>query len=160
MAASTTTGWKLFIGPVRATTVDTEAKFAALTPYVEIGEVNNLSEIGDESASVAVSSIGAARNRTLKGARTAAVQNLVVNRDPLDPGQIALLAAEKTKFEYAFKLVAADAPDEDYADSVFYYSALVMSNRTQLNGNDAVTMRAFNLAIQTEIFEVEAAETP
>jgi hypothetical protein len=156
MAASTTTGWKLHVGPVLPSGTDTDVEYAALA-YVEIGEVNNLSEIGDESASVTASAIGDERTRTLKGARTAAVQNLVVNREPLDAGQIALVAAEKAKYTYAFKLVAADAPDEDHTDSVFYYGALVMSARTQLNGNDAVTMRAFNLAIQTEILEVEAA---
>lgn len=159
MAASTTSESVLYIGPVIDEDIATLVSMKALTGWVEIGEVNNLGDIGDESAAVDAPAINRGRNRTLKGARNGGVQNLVVNRDPLDAGQIALNAAEKSKFTYAFKLVASDAPDEDYLDSVFFYGAKVMSGRVNLQGQDAVTMRAFGLAIQTETFE-EPAHVP
>ncbi|MGV8954610.1 MAG: hypothetical protein ACOH2M_26165 [Cypionkella sp.] len=156
MAASTTSESILYIGPVIDEDTATLITLSALTPWVEIGEVNNLGDIGDEAAAVDAPSISRGRNRTLKGTRNGGVQGLTVNHDPLDAGQIALIAAEKTKFTYAFKLVAADAPDEDYVDTAFYYGAKVMSARVNLQGQDAVTMRAFGLAIQTATFEVPA----
>jgi len=159
MAASTTSESVLFIAGVIDEDTATLASMKALTGWIEIGETNNLGDIGDESSAVDAPSIGRGRNRTLKGVRSGGVQSLVVNRDPLDAGQRALIAAEKTKFTYAFKLVASDAPDEDYVNSVFYYGAKVMSGRVNLQGQDAVTMRAFGLAIQTETFE-EPAHVP
>jgi len=37
---------------------------------------------------------------------------VVVGRDPLDAGQAALVAAEKTRFNYALKLAYNDARDD------------------------------------------------
>lgn len=156
MAISTTSGSKIYIGPVRVSTVDTLAEYAALTPWVEIKEVENYGEFGDESSAVNFLSVGDARTRKLKGSRDAGTIALVCGRDPLDAGQLALRAAEKTKFEYAFKIVASDAPDEDYTDTVYYFGALVMSGRNNLGGADDVTKISFNLGVNTEIFEAPA----
>lgn len=156
MAISTTSGTKAYIGPVRVSTVDTLAEYVALTPWVLIGEVENYGEFGDESSSVSFLSVGDARTRKLKGSRDAGTIALVCGRDPLDPGQLALRAAEKTKFEYAFKIVASDAPDEDFTDTTYYFGALVMSGRNNLGGADDVTKISFNLGINTEIFEAPA----
>jgi hypothetical protein len=127
---------------------------------VEIGEVETLGEFGDESAAVTFLSVGDARTRKLKGARDAGTLALTVGRDPLDAGQIALSAAEKTKFEYAFKIVAADAPDEDYTDTTYYFGALVMSARENYGGADNVVRVTYSLGINTEIFSALADETP
>ncbi|HEY8359363.1 MAG TPA: phage tail tube protein [Ramlibacter sp.] len=160
MAISTAAGSKIYIGPVRTDATDTLAEYAALTPWVEIGEVETLGEFGDESAAVTFLSVGDARTRKLKGARDAGTLALTVGRDPLDAGQIALSAAEKTKFEYAFKIVAADAPDEDYTDTTYYFGALVMSARENYGGADNVVRVTYSLGINTEIFSALADETP
>lgn len=160
MAITTAAGAKIYIGPVRTDATDTLAEYTALTPWVEIGEVETLGEFGDESSAVTFLSVGDARTRKLKGARDAGTLALTVGRDPLDPGQVALRAAEKSKFEYAFKIVAADAPDEDYTDTAYYFGALVMSARDNYGGADNVVRTTFNLGINTEIFEDTADETP
>jgi hypothetical protein len=160
MAISTTAGAKVFIGPVRTSATDILSEYAALTPWVEIGEVESLGEFGDESTAVTFLSVGDARTRKLKGSRDAGTITLTVGRDPLDAGQIALRAAEKTKFEYAFKVVAADAPDEDYTDTTFYFGALVMSARDSFGGADDVTRTTYSLGINTEVFEATADDTP
>ncbi|MFG1371488.1 iron ABC transporter substrate-binding protein [Xanthobacter oligotrophicus] len=160
MTVTTTSGTKIYIGPaVTAAAADTTAEFAALT-YVEVGEVQNLGEFGDESSSVSFASIGDARTRKLKGARDAGTLALTVGRDPLDVGQIALKAAEKTKFEYAIKVVAADAPSAGHTNSIFYFRALVMSGRNNFGANDSVTTAVFNLGINSEVYEVPSAVTP
>lgn len=159
MAITTAAGSKIYIGPVRSDTVDTIAEYAALT-WVEVGEVETLGEFGDESSAVNFLSVGDARTRKLKGARDAGTLALTVGRDPLDLGQVALRAAEKTKFEYAFKVVAADAPDEDFTDTSYFFGALVMSARDNYGNADNVVRTTFNLGINTEILEDTADETP
>src|SRR5690349_44957 len=114
MAITTASGSKVYIGPTRTSATDTLAEFKALTPWVLIGEVESLGEFGDQANDISFSAVGDARVRHLKGARDAGTLALTCGRDPLDAGQVALRAAQKTKYEYAFKIVAADAPGEDY----------------------------------------------
>lgn len=158
MTVTTASGSKIYIGPTTA--ADDAAEYAALA-YVEIGEVQNLGEFGDQANDVTFTSLGDSRVRHLKGARDAGVLALVCGRDPLDTGQQAAKAAERTKFAYAFKIEAADAPDEDHTNSVFYFHALVQSARDNFGENDAVVTTTFNLGITTAIIEVPSApETP
>lgn len=157
MTVTTASGSKVSIGPTTAAA--TAAAYAALA-YVPTGEVQNLGEFGDQSNDVTFTSLSDGRVRHLKGARDAGVLALVCGRDPLDPGQIALRAAEKTKFAYAFKIEAADAEDEDHTNSVFYFHALVQSARDNFGENDAVVTTTFNLGIVTAIIEVPSAPTP
>lgn len=157
MSITTASGSKVYIGPVPADTVDTITEFAALT-YVEIGEVQNLGEFGDQSNDVTFTSLSDGRVRHLKGARDAGVLALVCGRDPLDLGQIALRAAEKTKFAYAIKIVAADAQSEDYTDSTFYLKALVQSARDNFGENDSVVTTTFNLGITSQVWEEPSEE--
>jgi len=82
---------------------------------------------------------------------------LVCGRDPLDAGQDAAIAAEKTDYDYAFKLVYSDAPDSDYANSVEYFAGMVVSRPTNLGGVQDMTKRTFNIGVNTAIYEVETA---
>lgn len=156
MAVTTASGSKIYIGPTTAAA--DLAAYKALTPWVEIGEVQNLGEFGDQANDVTFASLSDGRVRHLKGARDAGVLALVCGRDPLDTGQQAAKAAERTKFAYAFKIVAADAPDEDHTDSEFYFHALVQSARDNFGENDAVVVTTFNLGIVTAIFEAPAED--
>ena len=159
MAVVTASGTRIFIGPaVTEADADTIAEFRDLSPYTEITEVENYGEYGDESPLVNFVSVGDGRVRKTKGARDAGTMTLVVGRDPLDAGQNLLVAAEQTKFEYAFKIVHADAPTEDYSNSEDYFRAIVSSRRANIGENDNVVRRTFNLAINSEVFESPAAE--
>lgn len=160
MSVTTATGSKLSIGPVPAASVDTASEYAALTPYVQVGEVEDLGEFGDESNSVEFTSINDSRVRKFKGARDAGTMEVVVGRDPLNAGQLALKAAQKTKFEYAFKLEAADALSDDYTNSIYYFRGLVMSSRENYGGADNVVRTSYNIAINSEPLEVPSEEEP
>lgn len=155
MSVTTASGSKVYIGPTTAAA--DAAAYEALT-WVEIGEVQNLGEFGDQASDVTFTSLSDGRVRHLKGARDAGVLALVCGRDPIDVGQVAARAAEKTKFAYAIKIEAADAPDEDHTDSVFYFHALVQSARDNFGENDAVVTTTFNLGIVTAIIEVPSEE--
>lgn len=154
MGINTTAGAKIYIG----TTAETEnlAAYEADT-YVEIKEAQDIGEFGDESAEIEVTAIGDRRKRRLKGTRDAGLLNLVCYRDPLDAGQQALIAAEKTNAAYNLKIVAEDAPTGG-TPTTFYMKVLVMSAKLNFSGADDVTSITFGLAINTDILEVEAAE--
>lgn len=155
MTIASAAGAKAFIGTTVLAT--TESAFAA-DAYVEIGQVEDLGELGDESEAITFASLGDARVRKLKGARDAGTLVLVVGRDPLDPGQIALKAAEKTSFEHNIKIVANDAPDADHTNSVYYFRGLVMSARDNYGQQNNVVRTTFNIGINSAIIEVPAEE--
>jgi len=158
MTVNTVTGSRLFIGPVRASTVDTLSEYRALA-WTLIGEIESMGDTGDQSNAVTFQSIGDSRIRKLKGARDAGSATYVLGRDVLDAGQIALKAAERTKFEYAFKVEYADAPSDDYDNSIEYFGALVMGARTNMGGGDNVVKVTAELGINTEITEDPASLT-
>ena len=157
----TASGTKLYIGPaIVLATTDSAAEFAALTPYVEIKEIENYGELGDEAAAVLFAAVGDARVRKSKGARDAGVMALVCGREVHDPGQIALEAAEQTNQTFSFKMELPDAPTEDYSNSFIYFGALVMSKRLNVGGNDNIIRDNFNLGINTKLYVIPSAELP
>lgn len=157
MSVTTASESKVYIGPTTAAA--NAAAYAALS-WVEIGEVQNLGEFGDQANDVTFTSLSDGRVRHLKGARDAGVLALVCGRDPLDAGQVAARAAEKTKFAYAFKIVAADGLDANDTDTIFYFHALVQSARSNFGESDSVVTQTFNLGITTAIIEVPATVVP
>jgi hypothetical protein len=155
MSVTTATGWKLYVSAPSPTT-DTLSEYEALT-WTEVKEIENLGDFGDESSSVTFASLSDARVRKLKGARDAGTMAIVVGRDPLDAGQQAMIAAEKTNFQYPFKIVAADNPSAGYTPTTFYFQGLVMSARNAAGANDNVVRTTFNVGVNTPIVEDIAA---
>lgn len=160
MAISTTGGSGLYIGGTTAIDFTTDQAaldaFEAISSWVKVGEIEDLGEIGDSSADVTFNALGDNRVRHLKGSRDAGTMTVVAGADPSDPGQLALRAAEKTKFNYNFKIVYEDAPDEDSTDSVDYFRALVMSARKNNGTSDNVARRTFALGINTPVITVDS----
>lgn len=155
MAISDTTGTKIYIGP--ATTLTSAAAIAGATiTWVEIGEVESITEFGDQASTITFNSLSDGRVRKRKGVRDAGDVTVNVANDPLDLGQIACIEAEKTKFYYPFKVVPADAPTEAGEDSEFYFGALVMSARINPGAANATIMRSIVLAINTDVHEQPA----
>jgi hypothetical protein len=161
MVVRATGGSRLFIGPVA--NVDTinamgdaaaVAHFEAVTGWVEVEEVEDLGTIGDSSSQVTFTALKNRRVRKMKGPRDGGTQNLIVGRDPLDDGQEALIDAEKTDYDYYFKIEMNDARGDGYTNSVQYYAGLVMSGPTNHGNVSNVTRRNFNIGINTAVYEV------
>jgi hypothetical protein len=159
---TTATGARYFIGGTSDISYASDAAaitaFKALT-WVEIGEVEDGGEFGDESNEVTFQSLSDGRVRHLKGARDAGTLELVVGDDPLDVGQVALRAAEQTKFLYNFKIEYEDAPSADFSNSVDYFRGLVMSFRKNVGEGDNVMRRTANIGINTVILTEEPEDT-
>ena len=160
MTITTTGGAGLYIGGTSAIDFTTDQSaldaFEAIDNWVKVGEIEDLGEIGDQSADVTFNSLGANRVRHLKGSRDAGTMTVVTGDDPQDVGQQALRAAEKTKFNYNFKIVYEDAPDASSTDSVDYFRALVMSARKNNGTADNVMRRTFALGINSPVITVDS----
>lgn len=157
MTINTSSGVKYYIGTTAAAT--DAATFAADT-YTEIKEVEDGSEFGDNANLVTFSALGDGRVRKLKGARDAGTLNLVCGRDHLDAGQIAVRAAELTKFNYNIKVQLADAADANDTNSVFYFKGMVMSQRAMVGTNDNVVKDQFTIAINSALVSVPGTVVP
>lgn len=139
--------------------VTTAAGYAVLT-WVEVGEVENLGEFGDEYQVATFAALADARRRKLKSILDAGTAAFIIGRDPQNVGQQAMKAAAKTKYEYAFKIQAADALDANDTNSVYYFGALVLSARDNYGDSTNVVKTMFNTAINTDIVEVAATVVP
>lgn len=154
----TTSGAKFYIGAsVTSAQADTLAEFTAMTGWTEVGLIEDLGEVGDESSSVTGAAIGDGRIRKAKGARDAGTMAIVCFHDPIDAGQLAMIAAEATNNNYAFKIVLPDSPSGAYTDTIQYFRGLVMSKRLRLGTNDNIMRRMFNLGVNSEVFEDPAS---
>lgn len=148
----TTSGTKVYISTVTVTgTTDTLAEFAALS-WTEIGLIETIGDFGDEAPMVTFSAIGDGRVFKTKGARDAGEMTLTCAHDPADTGQAALIAAEQTKFNYGFRVIFADAATASMSNSVVYFRGIVRSQRFNPGGNDAITRRMFNVAVNSPLF--------
>ena len=78
-------------------------------------------------------------------------------RDPLDPGQVAALEAEKVKAAFNFKVVVNDAPVGG-TPTTYFFRALVMSAKNNFGSVDNIVKVTFNLAINSAILEEVAEE--
>lgn len=164
MSVHKTAGTKFYIGPVTnpgtieaLTDVAAIASFEGIHSWIEVEEVEDFGEIGDTSEELTFTAVSNRRVRKMKGPRNAGSMALTVGRDPLDPGQEALVAGEKTDFNYAFKIEYADARTENHTNSVEYFCGAVISRPTNLGNVSSVTRRTFNIGVNTAIYEVPSA---
>ena len=157
MTIFATNGARLYIGGALATKAAdfVEADFVPQT-WVEIGETEGLGSIGDTSTEVGFDGVSAKRTRRLKGTRNAGTMEIVCGIDYADAGQTAVLAAEKTIQDYAFKLVLNDAPVGG-TPSERYYVAKVGSAVEAFDSANSVMKLNISLWVNSNVVKVDAA---
>lgn len=162
MAIYSTAGSKLFIGDVLAQQTDDfeAADFSSVT-WVEIKQVETLGAFGDAAQSISINLIGEAREKVLKGSRSAGTMEVTCAHDFSDAGQAAVIAAEKTPYDYAFKVEFADKPSTGASpkNSTRRFIGKVMNATEQLEGANNVTKLVFSLSINSNIVKTDASET-
>lgn len=124
--------------------------------YIEISEVEDGGQLGDESASITFTGLKDGRVKKLKGPRDAGTLALVCGALPNDPGQDAAVAAQLTKFDYNFRITLNDALELGGTGTVLYFFAQVMGDRRNIGNVSNVVKRTFNLGVNSAIFEVAA----
>ncbi|MCA0257133.1 MAG: hypothetical protein LCH47_11125 [Proteobacteria bacterium] len=150
-------GMKVFIGGVKNQKSEDFilADFNAEV-WTEIKEVEAAGSAGDTSEAINFTALGDKRTRTIKGPRSAGTMEIVCGIDPSDAGQLAVVAAEKTNSDYAFKLVFNDAPAGG-SPSERYFIAKVMSQSEQFDQASSVMKINIGLGINSNIVRVSAA---
>lgn len=151
-------GLKLEIGGVLAAkNADfVEADFDAQT-WTEAAPVESAGTFGDTSESITFDAIGQQRRMKLKGTRDAGTAEYVLGIDYADDGQIAILAAEKTPHDYAFRVTFNDAPAGG-TPSQRMFVAKVMSVAEAFDTANNVMKLNVSLGINSNIVRVDAAE--
>lgn len=106
-----TAGCKFYIGGVlSATAADfTEASFAGQT-WVEVDGWMTKGDLGDSAEEINTPLINRSRNVKQKSTFDAGTMENVFAWTPGDAGQAALIAASKTRSEYAFKVAYSNTP--------------------------------------------------
>lgn len=159
MTINATAGAKIYIGTTKeqkkADFVLADFSAANAVTWKEIGEVEGLGSVGDTSEAINFTSIGDSRTRTLKGPRSAGTMELVMGIDYADEGQIALIAAEKTKFDYEFRIVLNDAPPGG-TPSERLFIAKVMSQSEQYDAANSVMKLNASLGVNSNVVRVNA----
>jgi hypothetical protein len=123
------------------------ADFDAIT-WTQIKGWSQMGAIGDTAALITTPLIDRARDTKQKGTRNAGQMQNVFAVIGDDPGQIALIAAERTNQNYPFRIVFDDAPavGASPTPSERLFVGLVMS--AQEAGGGANTVQNLNSTIE------------
>jgi hypothetical protein len=132
------------------------ADFSSIT-WVAVKELEALGSLGDTSQAITFASIEDKRERTIKGTRNAGTMEVVMGIDYNDGGQLALIAAEKTIHDYAFRVTFNDAPAGG-TPSQRLFIAKVMSQSEQLDSANNVMKLTASLAVNSNVVRVAADE--
>lgn len=157
MTVNAAAGTKVYIGttaiPPNMSDLDDASALAIFQAdsYIEVGEVEDAGEYGDEASDVTFESLSDGRTRHLKGTKDAGVMPLVVGDDPEDEGQIALVAAEASPLDYNFKVVLNNALSLGGTGQVDYFYGKVMSKRTAVGTVNNVVRKRFGVGINSRI---------
>lgn len=157
MTIYATNGARLYIGaPLAAKSTDfVEGDFDSQT-WVEIGETENLGTVGDTSSEITFDGINTQRTRRLKGTRNAGSMDVIMGIDYDDAGQQALIAAEKTPHDYAFRIVLNDAPASG-SPSERLFVAKVGSVAEAFDSANSVMKLNASLWVNSNVVKIDAA---
>tara|TARA_R110002020_G_scaffold5179_4_gene21925 strand:- start:9534 stop:10013 length:480 start_codon:yes stop_codon:yes gene_type:complete len=152
-----TAGSRLYIGGVKTFAgTDFVASDFSAESWVEVTGTTDLGALGDTAQLISSDQVNSGRTRKLKGTKNAGSMQVVADLDYSDAGQLALIAAEKTKDSYAFRLVFNDAPSGG-TPSERLFTAYVMSASEQMGSANTVQQLQTTLEIDSNIARVAAA---
>jgi hypothetical protein len=157
MAVNTAAGVRAYIGPSVADATDVDLQDFESYSYTEITEIVDLGSFGDSANTITHVSLGDRRVRKFKGSFDAGTPTWSLGRDTTDAGQIALVAAAATDFDYAFKIVFNDGSDgSPSADSIVYFAGKVMGYTTDVGNADSIIGATVNIGVNSKPIEIPA----
>lgn len=148
MPVNTAAGARFSIGTTAPAT--DEASYEA-DNWVEVGEIENLGEFGDQVSSATFTALADRRVRKFKGTYDAGDMELTLGFDSGDEGQTALNGALKDSksHDYNFKVELEDG-------DIFYFSGKVMSRRIAPGSAEDVVKANVSIAINSAVIEIAA----
>ncbi|MCE6960578.1 hypothetical protein LAZ40_16255 [Cereibacter sphaeroides] len=151
-----TNGSKIYIGGVIADpAADVTATTFAAQSWTEIKELESLGTFGDSASEITFEAINQARTKRLKGTRNAGSMDIVCGLDYSDAGQLALIAAEKTISDYAFRVVFNDAPAGGTPSERLFIAKVASASEGLDTGNSVMKLNA-SLWINSNIVRINA----
>lgn len=138
---------KFYIGGVTAGQALADYQGAT---FVEVKELADIGEFGDEANIITFETIGDGRVKKAVGTRDAGDLQITVARIEEDFGQQAMRAASKTSDHYDFKVTLANG-------ETMYFTGPVSSAKNQLGGPNDVLQTVFTIAISSDVLEVASA---
>jgi hypothetical protein len=156
-------GCRFFIGGEKDDQADdfVAADFTSET-WVEVDGYKQMGDGGDTAALITTPLINRGRDNKQKGTNNAGSRQDQFALIPDDEGQIALIAASKTRKNYAFKVEFNDAATSPASPapkpSMQFFVGLVMSAVPA--GGDANTIRQLNATIEVNSNYVDVAANP
>lgn len=160
MALYPVAGCKIFIGAaINDQKDDFDADDFTSQTWIEIDGFAQMGGIGDTAQLITTPLINRNRDTKQKGTKNAGSMACVFASIPDDPGQIALIAAEQSNSNYAFKIELNDKPATGTAPkpSIRYFIGLVMGAAEA--GGDANTVRNLESTIEINSNIVRVAAT-
>lgn len=157
---TTLAGTKVSISTTAVTLPLNATDFGALT-FTPVGSVGNLGDYGSPANLINYNTLDTEVMSKAKGVEDAGELSIEVARIFDDPGQIAMRAAAATKFYYAIKIEYADAPSEDWSNTIMYAVGPVTGPQLLGGGTDDFIRESYSVGFtdQRPIF-VAPVETP
>lgn len=153
-------GCKLYIGTALA---DKPADFVAADftsmTWTAIDGWEQMGSIGDTAQTITTSLINRNRDIKQKGTRNAGQMQNVFSVIAADEGQVALIAAEKTSNNYAFKVELNDKPATGTAPAASQRLFIGLVTSAQESGGEANTIQKLNSTIEINSNIVPVAAT-
>ena len=156
-------GSKIYIGPAKATQAsDFDASDFSALSWTLVDGWTQMGTVGDASQVITTALINRGRDVKQKGTKNAGSMQNVFAVIGDDAGQIALLAAEASPSNYAFKIAFDDAATSPASPvptpTIKYFVGLVTS--AQEAGGAANTVRNLNATIEINSNVVTVAPNP
>lgn len=153
-------GCKLYIGGVLSDKVAdfTASDFSSQT-WKLIDGWEQMGAIGDTAQLITTPLINRGRDIKQKGSRNAGSMANVFGIVATDEGQLALIAAEKTSDNYAFKIEMNDKPGSGEAPAASQRLFIGLVTSAQEAGGEANTIRKLNATIEINSNIVAVAAT-
>lgn len=124
--------------------------WAAVTPWVEIGEIDDIGEYGEEDSILSRTPLKTGTVQKLKGGTDFGTLPLQMAMVPGDVGHVALKAARASKNAYSIKVTYQDGTKD-------YFRALVTSYKKSIGSSENFTKASTALAITSATTTVDPA---
>lgn len=159
MAIFATAGAKFYIGGALDPDFGEPMVAADFTgqTWVQVEPLESIGSLGDSAEVVEFDAIGDGRKYKLKGVRDAGSLEIVAGLDYGNAGQVAMLAAEASSNNYAFKVTFNDAPAGG-TPSERMFVGLVMSAAEALDQANSVMKVTFAIGVNSNVVRVAAAD--
>lgn len=125
--------------------------------WTEVKDVGNIGQTGMDTNLVSYDTLATEVTQKQKGISNAGDPEVECARNPKDKGQIAMRAAAATRYNYAFKIEDADAPDVTSSNTI-YYNRGVVSGPFRPNGrNEDFILETFRIGLNQKEIVVDPA---